>query len=201
MKLIKIIIYFLVIVSFASCETTYHTTQPPTKAFKKKALNAREEPISRKFVVTSTYDTIVINKIKFKFRVFKESQCILDNEKSLKLSEIDVFQDDKAYYKRYGFEFALRIIKGRINVYWLATSMVSNFSMNSKSLSKIDIIYYMEDRKTGKFVRVNDKDTREFVNGYEPSMHYINLRAMKTGKKKRKNLIKAIEVYNAAHPL
>lgn len=196
---------FLVCAFFSSCVTF--------KQFDNRAKSARE----------TSYETSIIRKdgkvitgetLKHKnhdpydpnlVRVTNNDNALIIDGKKYNDSDVVVFQDKKAFHKRFGNIFLIRLVKGKINLYYFddtgydkTYTFYSGGPTTTTSTSNRKSTFFFE-KENDKILPIGISDLKIAVKDNQQALSKLNSYYPKDSYKKELNiekLVSVIETYN-----
>ena len=201
---LKLYLAFLICVAFSSCVTF--------KQFDKRAKASRETNYDASIVKK---DGTVITGKSFKHknydsydhnlvRVINKDNAFTMDGKKYNDSDVVAFQDSKAFHKRYNNLYLIRLVKGKMNLYYFdntgytKTYTYSNgpTSINSSSNRRSTFFFEKDDNK---IYPIGIRDFKEAVKDNPKALAKLNSYYPKDNYAKELNiekLVSVVKMYN-----
>lgn len=133
------------------------------------------------FVQTKDGAILTGDEIKRRFPLFKRQYVEMDNGARVQMRDVEILQDDRAYYRRVNSELIPRIDKGNINTYLTFRTTQSyngpsgmggspGGSWNTQSRP----VYFIQKSDSGAIMLMEPKRLNEMVADYQPALDFMN---------------------------
>lgn len=180
------------------------------KQFDNKAKAAREADYEAS-IVTRDGTTITGTTLKHKnydsydpnlVRVINSDNALTLDGKKYNDSNVIIFQDKKAFHKRYNNLFLIRLVKGRINLYYFdqtgytKTITFSNGPTKTSSVNNRATTFFFE-KDNNEIFPIGLKELRDAVMDNPAALNKLNSYYPKDSYKKELNIEKIVSVVRA----
>ena len=134
-------------------------------------------------------------------RVINKDNAFTIDGKNYNDKDVVVFQDKKAYHKRYENLFLIRLVKGKINLYYFdntgysKTYTYSNGPTTVNSINNRKSTFYFEKEK-GEIIPIGISELKEAIKKNEAALNKLNKYYPKDNYSKELNIEKIVSVIN-----
>lgn len=202
---VKIYVALLIFIAFSSCVTF--------KQFDDRAKASRETTYEASIIKNNgtvytgeqlkhkNYDPYDANLVRV---TYKDNALMLDSKK-YNDSDVVAFQDTKAFHKRFNNIYLIRLVKGKMNLYYFdATGYDKTFSPQQNGSTNITKTNdrrstYFFDKNGGKINPIGLAELKDTIKDNPQALKKLNASYPKDSYAKELNiekLVSVVELYN-----
>jgi hypothetical protein len=197
---------FLVSIIWTSC-TTYKQFDNRAKASRESSYETAIIKRDGTIVTGQTLKHKITNKSEpYLFSVLNTDNAISLDNKNYNDTDVVFFQDQNAFYKQYENVFLIRLLKGKINLYYFDIKKLYNHHMSaasgqflgSSSQSTIKSIFFLEKGKYG-ITEIDITELRKAVSDNPKALDKLNSyypKSFYTRQLDIEKIVSVIELYN-----